>query len=355
MFKQGYPKLPSSLRYLTSGLKALYLPEVQNLDLSFAQYGFKSLTNLDLSHFDRNMVDLNIWWLRPDYFPVLETLGLSYLTSGPNTLHLPEVQNLDLSFAQCGFKSLTNLDLSHFDRNMVDLNIWLKPDHFPVLKTLELSNSNIVTIPESITKFTRLQFLDLYNCKQLQEIPRLPQSIVKLNAQRCRSLDLQSSRRLLDQCGEFLGILPGSNPYRDVMCHVKVLINGEEEDESNLDDESNLYVLMEKKRISLKTLPPFSTKLPGLAAVEAIGGPKIAFHLLNTSVVDRATLRVGIIKWYIACIKWLCMKGKKILQVICKLAWSIVVSYVWLQRNAPVFNGNVKSKIPCFSDVLVNI
>ncbi|KAK7861037.1 hypothetical protein CFP56_029187 [Quercus suber] len=244
------------------------------------------------------MVDLNIWWLRPDYFPVLETLGLSYLTSGPNTLHLPEVQNLDLSFAQCGFKSLTNLDLSHFDRNMVDLNIWLKPDHFPVLKTLELSNSNIVTIPESITKFTRLQFLDLYNCKQLQEIPRLPQSIVKLNAQRCRSLDLQSSRRLLDQCGEFLGILPGSNvffdhdrqikipgdktpmwfklnhhqsvgnsisfkvgpeipkfgvfiafqsmkPYRDVMCHVKVLINGEEEDESNLDDESNLYVLME--------------------------------------------------------------------------------------------------------------
>ncbi|KAK4593632.1 hypothetical protein RGQ29_017654 [Quercus rubra] len=49
------------------------------------------------------------------------------------------------------------------------------------------------------------------------------------------------------------------------------------------------------------------------------------------------------------------MKGKKILQVICKLAWSIVVSYVWLQRNAPVFNGNVKSKIPCFSDVLVNI
>ena len=58
-----------------------------------------------------------------------------------------------------------------------------------------------------------------------------------------------------------------------------------------------------------------------------------------------ATLRVGIIKWYIACIKWLCMKGKKNLQVIFKFAWSIVVSYVWLQRNAPVFNGNVKSKV----------
>ena len=64
------------------------------------------------------------------------------------------------------------------------------------------------------------------------------------------------------------------------------------------------------------------------------------FKWLRWNVVSYAgaTLRVGIIKW-------LCMKGKKILQVICKPAWSIVVSYVWLQRNALVFNGNVKSKV----------
>ena len=199
-------KLPSSLRYLTNGLKYLFLNEVQNLDLSFAQYGFKSLTELDLSHFDRNMVDLNIW-LRPDYFPVLETLQLKYLTSGPNTLHLPVDQNLDLSFSQYGFSSLRLLDLSYFDRNLGDLNIWLKPDRFPVLETLRLINSNIVTIPESITKFTRLQYLNLHGCKQLQEIPRLPQSIVKLDAQECRSLDLQSSRRLLDQVSFYLSII----------------------------------------------------------------------------------------------------------------------------------------------------
>ena len=41
-------KLPSSPRYLTSGLWALDVPEIQNLYLS---------------HFDRNMVDLNIWIL----------------------------------------------------------------------------------------------------------------------------------------------------------------------------------------------------------------------------------------------------------------------------------------------------
>ena len=199
-------KLPSSLKYLTSGLTALYLHKVQSLDLSFAQYGFKSLTRLDLRSFDGNVVDLYIW-LRPDYFPVLETLRLGFETSGPNTLHLPVLQNLDLSFLQYGFTSLTYLDLSCFDRNTVDLNTWLKPNHFPVLEKLYLCKSNVVTITESITKFTRLQFLDLTNCKQLQKIPRLPQSIVKLEAIGCRSLGLQSSRRLLDQVSFYLSII----------------------------------------------------------------------------------------------------------------------------------------------------
>ena len=199
-------KLPSSLRYLTSGLEFLYLREIQNLDLSFAQYGFKSLISLDLSYFDTNMVYLNIW-LRPDYFPVLKALKLEYLTSGPNILHLPVVQNLDLSSSQDGFSSLTYLGLSYFDRNMCDLNIWLKPDRFPVLEILWLSNSNIVTIPKSITAFTRLQDLYLKGCNQLQEIPRLPQSIVKLDAQDCRSLDLQSSRRLFDQVSFYPSII----------------------------------------------------------------------------------------------------------------------------------------------------
>ena len=199
-------KLPSSLRYLTSGLKVLLLSEIQNLDLSFAQYGFKSLTHLHLSHFDRNMVDLNIW-LRPDYFPALTKLELKYLTSGPNTLHLPVDQNLDLSFSQYGFSSLRNLDLSYFDRNICDLNIWLKPDRFPVLERLLLSNSNIVTIPESITTFTRLKYLELRNCVWLQEIPRLPHSIDEVDADNCRSLDLQSSRRLFDQVSFYLSII----------------------------------------------------------------------------------------------------------------------------------------------------
>ena len=133
--------------------------------------------------------------------------SLRYLTSGLEFLYLREIQNLDLSFAQYGFKSLTYLDLSNFDRNMVDLYIWLRPDYFPVLETLSLYKSNVVTITESITKFTKLQFLDLTDCKQLQEIPRLPQSIVRLEARGCRSLDLQASQRLLDQVSFYLSII----------------------------------------------------------------------------------------------------------------------------------------------------
>ncbi|KAM4071721.1 hypothetical protein ACB094_11G082500 [Castanea mollissima] len=135
------------------------------------------------------------------------TSSLRYLTSGLLVLSLPRVQNLDLSLLLYGFKSLTFLDLKHFNRNMADLNIWLKPECFPVLRTLDLSNSNIVAIPESITKFTTLQYLRLCDCEQLQEIPRLPQSILELDARNCRSLDLQSLWRLLDQVSFYLSII----------------------------------------------------------------------------------------------------------------------------------------------------
>ena len=184
--------LPSKLNL--KSLERLYVPGCKRLK-KFPQIHPEMKCLKDLQ--------LNLSGTRISKLPSL----LKYLTSGLDTLRLPVVQNLDLSFLQYGFKSLKNLDLTYFDRNTVDLNIWLKPNHFPVLEKLYLCKSNVVTITESITKFTRLQFLYLDDCKQLQEIPRLPQSIVKLNALKCRSLDLQSSRRLLDQVSFYLSII----------------------------------------------------------------------------------------------------------------------------------------------------
>ena len=83
-----------------------------------------------------------------------------------------------------------NINESHFLMN---------PDCSPSLTYLTLVGSNIVTIPRSISRFTRLRGLYISNCKKLREIPRLPQSIRSVDALGCMSLDLSSSCRLLNQ------------------------------------------------------------------------------------------------------------------------------------------------------------
>nr|POE92238.1 hypothetical protein CFP56_75033 [Quercus suber] len=106
-----------------------------------------------------------------------------------------------------GFLCLTKLDLSHL-RIKVELDSWMQPNYFPVLTDLSLASIGIVTIPESISRFTRLLCLNIEDCKDLLEIPRLPQSIRTVDAQNCCRLDTQSSSRLLNHFREILEILP---------------------------------------------------------------------------------------------------------------------------------------------------
>ena len=97
-----------------------------------------------------------------------------------------------------GFLCLTQLNLCGARIN-VELDSWMQPDYFPVLTFLYLSYTGIVTISESISRFTTLQELYISDCKKLREIPRLPQSIRTVDAQNCDRLDTQSSSRLLNQ------------------------------------------------------------------------------------------------------------------------------------------------------------
>ncbi|KAL4653441.1 hypothetical protein ACB092_01G303600 [Castanea dentata] len=113
---------------------------------------------------------------------------------------------LGMAFPRPGFLSLTSLDLS--DGNITELDFWMQPDCFPVLRSINLAGTSIVTIPEIIIKFTRLAILDIKNCKELRDIPRLPQSIETVNAENCKYLDPQSSINLWKLFGEILGILP---------------------------------------------------------------------------------------------------------------------------------------------------
>ena len=98
-----------------------------------------------------------------------------------------------------GFLCLDWLELEGSPRIEVGLDSWLQPDYFPVLTDLSLASTDIVTIPESISRFTTLRQLFLTNCKKLREIPRLPQSIRTVCAKNCDRLDTQSSSRLLNQ------------------------------------------------------------------------------------------------------------------------------------------------------------
>nr|POE89395.1 hypothetical protein CFP56_01755 [Quercus suber] len=151
-----------------------------------------------------------------------ETLGGSKLTNflvGANKSQMREEEDIpsaNLRLAcnsfnnfsgPTGFPCLTQLDLSHL-RIIDELDSWMQPEYFPVLKILDLGYTNIVTILESISRFTRLLDLKIRDCKKLQEISRLPQSIRTVDAMNCDRLDTQSSSRLLNQFGEILGILP---------------------------------------------------------------------------------------------------------------------------------------------------
>ena len=98
---------------------------------------------------------------------------------------------LDLSNVQ-------NLDLSNVG-NLIELDFLMKSGYFLVLEHLYLKEINIITIPESITKFTRLKRLGIGSCKYLREIPRLPRSIRGVYILNSHSLHPQSSNRLFSK------------------------------------------------------------------------------------------------------------------------------------------------------------
>ncbi|XP_030962061.1 disease resistance-like protein DSC1 [Quercus lobata] len=60
------------------------------------------------------------------------------------------------------------------------------------LEELDISNSNVVTLPESMSRFERLHTLIISRCDEFREIPRLPHSIRHVEVAGCHSLDLQS-------------------------------------------------------------------------------------------------------------------------------------------------------------------
>ena len=163
--ESGIRGLPSSIGYLTQ-LTGLWLKGCHNLrDLPDSIY---KLQMLEFLSFDTAK-------LRPlcNFFDGLSEYGFPSLR--------------ELYIYECG----------------IELEFLMKPNYFPVLKVLSLSGTDIVSIPESLHRFTTLECLDIRSCKQLRQILRLPQFIKRVDARGCTSLYAQSSSSLLNQVSFF--------------------------------------------------------------------------------------------------------------------------------------------------------
>ena len=112
-----------------------------------------------------------------------------------DTAKLRPPRNSFDGLSENGFRSLRELNISG---RGIELEFLMKPNYFPVLKDLNLSRTDIVSIPESLNRFSMLESLNIVNCQQLRQIFRLPQFIKYVDARNCTSLDAQSSSRLLN-------------------------------------------------------------------------------------------------------------------------------------------------------------
>ena len=112
----------------------------------------------------------------------------------------PTCNSFDSSSSGYGFLKMEFLDFRSY-KNVIELDLLMKPDFFPALSLIYLSGTNIITIPESISRFPSLGTLHIENCKHLREIQGLPQSIRWVYATNCPLLDNES---LLNQVSLFL-------------------------------------------------------------------------------------------------------------------------------------------------------
>ncbi|KAL4637434.1 hypothetical protein ACB092_03G076800 [Castanea dentata] len=101
------------------------------------------------------------------------------------------------------------------------INLNNLPSCLPKVQSLLVADSNITTFPDISSRSPQLKYLFIRNCFNLQKIPRLPISSIRaVTIGGCKSLDLQSSRRLLSQFAERVGLpqnieCPRGSSHRD--------------------------------------------------------------------------------------------------------------------------------------------
>ncbi|KAK4594230.1 hypothetical protein RGQ29_018063 [Quercus rubra] len=208
-------------------LRMWYLSGCKKLQFLPSQLRLKSLNSFFLTSCSR-LEKL------PDFHQEMECLEGLYLSGSgirevPSSIeHLTKLKTFilhncknlrDLPDSICKLRRLQELWTSttklrqtcnSFDSSSegYEFDLLMKPDYFPALGTLRLSETNIVTIPKSISRFPQLNNLIITNCKLLREIQVLPPLMRIFREENCMLLDTQSASGLLNQVIEIIGISP---------------------------------------------------------------------------------------------------------------------------------------------------
>ena len=167
--------LPDAICHLTY-LKSLNLSFCSKLDkLPESMGNIKGLEELNVSCTAIRELPSSIGRLEKlKVLTLIGCVGLSYSESLNKLLH-----------TLSGLCSLTKLVLSYCNLSVI-------PDVIGCLsslKVLDLGANNFVCIPESIIQLTNLEGLYLFDCTELQSLPRLPLNIREVYLVGCISLE----------------------------------------------------------------------------------------------------------------------------------------------------------------------
>ena len=195
-------KFPNISREMKS-LKALYFTETAICELPLS---FENLTGLEKLVFRNNLGEVHL----PSSIYKLQ--HIEDLAIDGNVIFLKDVETDRLQ--QCKFNegfsnvfpNLKELRLGDFKiHSEIDFILTICWSH--KLESLIIYNSNVVTLPESISRFERLHYLVIYNCNEFRDIPRLPRSIREVGLLNCDSLDSSASTKLFHQVSLSLSLL----------------------------------------------------------------------------------------------------------------------------------------------------
>ncbi|XP_039032336.1 disease resistance-like protein DSC1 [Hibiscus syriacus] len=110
-----------------------------------------------------------------------------------------------------GLSSLTELKLR--DCNLCEGDIPIDISCLSSLKKLDLSSNNFISLPDSLTRLSKLEDLELMNCRGLKSLPELPASTVNVSIDDCASLELIASPSKVCSSGKCVFFI-GTNCYR---------------------------------------------------------------------------------------------------------------------------------------------